>query len=32
MYEAVEQGLSMWRDASAAGQVGRGRIIARKPS
>jgi cyclopropane fatty-acyl-phospholipid synthase-like methyltransferase len=32
MYEAVERGLSMWRDASAAGQVGRGRVIARKPS
>jgi hypothetical protein len=31
-YEGVEQGLTMWRDASAAGQVGRGRIIARKPS
>jgi len=31
MYEAVEQGLSMWRDASAMGQVGRGRIVARKP-
>jgi ubiquinone/menaquinone biosynthesis C-methylase UbiE len=32
MYDAVEDGLAMWRDASAAEQVGRGRIIARKPS
>jgi len=32
MFDAVEQGLTMWRDASAAGQVGRGRISARKPS
>jgi len=31
MYDDVEQGLTMWRDASAASQVGRGRIIARKP-
>ena len=32
MFEGVEHGLTLWRDASAAGQVGRGRIIARKPS
>jgi ubiquinone/menaquinone biosynthesis C-methylase UbiE len=32
MYDGVERGLTMWRDASAAGQVGRGRIIARKPA
>jgi ubiquinone/menaquinone biosynthesis C-methylase UbiE len=32
MYEGVEEGLTMWRDASAAGQVGRGRIVARRPS
>ena len=32
MYDEVERGLTMWRDASAAGQVGRGRIIARKPA
>jgi SAM-dependent methyltransferase len=31
-YEAVERGLTMWRDASAAGRVGRGRIIARTRS
>ena len=31
MYDEVERGLTMWRDASAAGQVGRGRVIARKP-
>jgi ubiquinone/menaquinone biosynthesis C-methylase UbiE len=31
MYDEVERGLILWRDASAAGQVGRGRIIARKP-
>jgi ubiquinone/menaquinone biosynthesis C-methylase UbiE len=31
MYDAVERGLIQWRDASAAGQVGRGRIVARKP-
>jgi SAM-dependent methyltransferase len=30
MYEQVVQGLTSWRDASAAGKVGRGRIIARK--
>jgi ubiquinone/menaquinone biosynthesis C-methylase UbiE len=30
MYDEVERGLILWRDASAAGQVGRGRIIARK--
>jgi ubiquinone/menaquinone biosynthesis C-methylase UbiE len=32
MYDDVERGLTTWRDASAAGQVGRGRIIARKPA
>ena len=32
MYDSVEHGLALWRNASAAGQVGRGRIIARKPS
>lgn len=31
MYDEVERGLILWRDASAAGQVGRGRIIAGKP-
>jgi len=30
MYDAVEGGLILWRDASAAGKVGRGRIVARK--
>lgn len=30
MYDEVEKGLTLWRDASAAGQVGRGRLIARK--
>jgi ubiquinone/menaquinone biosynthesis C-methylase UbiE len=30
MYDAVEDGLILWRDASAAGKVGRGRLIARK--
>jgi ubiquinone/menaquinone biosynthesis C-methylase UbiE len=30
MYDEVERGLTLWRDASAAGQVGRGRLIARK--
>jgi len=32
MYEAVEAGLTLWRDASASGEVGRGRIVARKAS
>ncbi len=32
MYAEVERGLTLWRDASAAGQMGRGRIIARKPA
>jgi len=32
VYDDVERGLVMWRDASAAGQVGRGQIIARKPA
>ena len=27
-YGEVEKGLTLWRDASAAGQVGRGRIVA----
>jgi len=31
MYTAVEDGITLWRDASAAGIVGRGRLIARKP-
>ena len=31
MYDEVESGLILWRNASAAGQVGRGRIIARRP-
>jgi ubiquinone/menaquinone biosynthesis C-methylase UbiE len=31
MYDEVEKGLILWRDASAAGQVGRGRLVARKP-
>jgi ubiquinone/menaquinone biosynthesis C-methylase UbiE len=31
MYQEVERGLILWRDASAAGKVGRGRIVARKP-
>jgi len=31
MYDEVVRGLTLWRDASAAGKVGRGRIIARKP-
>jgi SAM-dependent methyltransferase len=30
VYAEVERGLMLWRDASAAGQVGRGRIVARK--
>jgi ubiquinone/menaquinone biosynthesis C-methylase UbiE len=30
MYDEVVQGLELWRDASAAGKVGRGRIVARK--
>lgn len=32
MYDGVVAGLELWRDASAAGKVGRGRIIARKPA
>lgn len=32
MYGEVERGLVLWRDASAAGQVGRGRIVAHKPA
>jgi hypothetical protein len=32
LYDGVEHGLTLWRDASAAGQVGRGRVIARKPA
>ena len=31
MYDAVVRGMSLWRQASAAGKVGRGRVIARKP-
>ena len=31
MYDEVEKGLILWRNASAEGQVGRGRLIARKP-
>ena len=31
MYDGVVDGLILWRDASAAGKVGRGRIIARRP-
>ncbi len=30
MHAAVENGITLWRDASAAGKVGRGRLIARK--
>jgi len=30
MYDEVERGIGLWRDASAAGQVGRGRVVARK--
>jgi hypothetical protein len=30
MYAEVERGITLWRDASAAGKVGRGRILARK--
>jgi ubiquinone/menaquinone biosynthesis C-methylase UbiE len=30
MYDGVERGITLWRDASAAGKVGRGRLIARK--
>ena len=30
MYDEVERGITLWRDASAAGRVGRGRLIARK--
>jgi len=30
MYDAVEEGITLWRDASAAGKVGRGRLVARK--
>ncbi|AOS84232.1 ubiquinone biosynthesis protein UbiE [Chlorobaculum limnaeum] len=30
MYKAVEEGITLWRDASAAGKVGRGRLVARK--
>ncbi len=31
MYDEVVRGLTLWRHASAAGKVGRGRFIARKP-
>jgi ubiquinone/menaquinone biosynthesis C-methylase UbiE len=30
MYDEVERGITLWRDASAAGKVGRGRVVARK--
>jgi hypothetical protein len=30
MYDEVEGGITLWRDASAAGKVGRGRLIVRK--
>ena len=30
MYDEVVRGITLWRDASATGKVGRGRIIARK--
>lgn len=30
MYNDVERGITLWRDASLAGKVGRGRLIARK--
>ena len=32
MYDGVVDGLVLWRDAAAAGKVGRGRLIARKPA
>jgi ubiquinone/menaquinone biosynthesis C-methylase UbiE len=32
MYDEVERGITMWRDASASGQVGRGRMVARRPA
>jgi len=32
MYDDVVSGITLWRDASAAGKVGRGRVIARKPT
>ncbi len=32
MYDEVVRGLTSWRDASTAGKVGRGRVIARKPA
>jgi len=32
MYDDVVSGITRWRDASAAGKVGRGRVIARKPA
>ena len=32
MYESVEAGITLWRDAAAAGKVGRGRLLARKPA
>ena len=32
MYAAVEGGLVLWRDSSAEGKVGRGRIVARRPA
>lgn len=32
MFDEVKQGITLWRDAAAAGQVGRGRVVARKAS
>ena len=32
MYDGVVEGLTQWRDAASAGKVGRGRIVARKPT
>jgi len=32
MFAEVVNGIRLWRDASAAGKVGRGRLIARKPA
>ncbi len=32
MYDEVVRGLTAWRDASTAGKVGRGCVIARKPA
>jgi SAM-dependent methyltransferase len=32
LYDEAERGIALWRDASAAGEVGRGRLVARKPA